>query len=74
MMELLPSFSETAAQTVLMDTNKTVDFQNTLDAIPPTDLSENNNLPFTLMISAAGLAGIALIATILVRRQRRRRE
>lgn len=74
MMELLPSFSETATQTVFMDANKTVDFQNTLDAIPPTDLSENNNLPFTLMISAAGLAGIALIATILVRRQRRRRE
>lgn len=39
----------------------------------PTGFFEDN-LPFTLMISAAGLAGIALIATILVRRQRRRRE
>lgn len=39
----------------------------------PTGFFEDN-LPFTLMISAAGLAGIALIAAILVRRQRRRRE
>ncbi len=62
----------TASGTITVDTN--VGYINTLEIGAPTGLSDNNNLPFTLMISAAGLAGIALIATILVRRQRRRRE
>lgn len=48
-------------------------FTNTRNVGTPTGFFEDN-LPFTLMISAAGLAGIALIAAILVRRQRRRRE
>ena len=53
--------------------NKNILVTNERNVGTPTGFFEDN-LPFTLMISAAGLAGIALIATILVRRQRRRRE
>ena len=60
-----------ATHTVNGDANIVV--TNTRNVGTPTGFFEDN-LPFTLMISAAGLAGIALIATILVRRQRRRRE
>ena len=56
-----------------LDKGYTVLFTNERNVGTPTGFFEDN-LPFTLMISAAGLAGIALIATILVRRQRRRRE
>ncbi len=56
-----------------LDKDYTVLFTNYRQVSTPTGFFEDN-LPFTLMISAAGLAGIALIATILVRRQRRRRE
>ncbi len=60
-----------ATHTVAGDANIIV--TNERNVGTPTGFFEDN-LPFTLMISAAGLAGIALIATILVRRQRRRRE
>ena len=57
-----------------LDQGYTVLFTNYRQVSTPTGLTDDNNLPFTLMITAAGLAGIALIATILVRRQRRRRQ
>ena len=56
-----------------VDGDKNILVTNERNVGTPTGFFEDN-LPFTLMISAAGLAGIALIATILVRRQRRRRE
>lgn len=58
---------------ITVDGDKNILVTNTRNVGTPTGFFEDN-LPFTLMISAAGLAGIALIATILVRRQRRRRE
>lgn len=68
---ITPDNDGNATHTVNGDANIIV--TNERDVGTPTGFFEDN-LPFTLMISAAGLAGIALIATILVRRQRRRRE
>ena len=62
----------TVSGTIVMNTE--VQYTNNLNLDTPPSGFFEDNLPFTLMISAAGLAGIALIATILVRRQRRRRE
>ncbi len=62
----------TVSGTIVMNTE--VQYTNNLNLDTPPSGFFEDNLPFTLMISAAGLAGIALIVTILVRRQRRRRE
>lgn len=65
--------SESGNATHTVNGNADIIVTNERNVGTPTGFFEDN-LPFTLMISAAGLAGIALIVTILVRRQRRRRE
>lgn len=65
--------SNIAGSGIAVDGDKNILVTNDRNVGTPTGFFEDN-LPFTLMISAAGLAGIALIAAILVRRQRRRRE
>lgn len=61
-------------QTATMVSNRTIDFRNTKDLVEiPTGL-DRNDTPYALMITAAGIAGLALIGGIVNRRIRRRRE
>ena len=52
----------------------TVIFTNHREAVAPTGLESNHTTPYTLMVTAAGIAGLALIGGIVVRRRRRRME
>ena len=52
----------------------TITVKNFHDIIPATGLESNHTAPYTLMVTAAGIAGLALIGTIVARRIRRRRE
>lgn len=52
----------------------TVDFKNVRPVVAPTGLESNHTTPYTLMVTAAGIAGLALIGGIVVRRRRRRME
>ena len=52
----------------------TVRFENKKSVTPPTGLESNHTRPYTLMVTAAGIAGLALIGGIVNRRIRRRRE
>ena len=52
----------------------TVRFENKKSVTPPTGLESNHTRPYTLMVTAAGIAGLALIGAIVNRRIRRRRE
>lgn len=56
-----------------MDNNITVAYTNTMVVEVPTGLNRNGT-PYTLMVTAAGIAGLALIGGIVVRRRRRRME
>ena len=47
---------------------------NTREAVAPTGLESDHTAPFALMVTAAGIAGLALIGAIVNRRIRRRRE
>lgn len=58
----------------VMDENHTVAYTNRLDPVAPTGLESNHTTPYTLMVTAAGIAGLALIGGIVVRRRRRRME
>ena len=49
-------------------------YTNTRTAVAPTGLESNHTTPYVLMITAAGMAGLALIGGIVARRIRRRRE
>lgn len=51
-----------------------VTFNNEREAVAPTGLESNHTAPYTLMITAVGIAGLALIGSIVARRVRRRRE
>ena len=57
-----------------MNTDYTVDFQNFRDVVPPTGLESNHTTPYGLMVGAAGVAGAALVGSVVVRRRRRRQE
>ena len=57
-----------------MDKNYTIDFKNYRPAVAPTGLESNHTTPYVLMITAAGMAGLALIGGIVARRIRRRRQ
>ena len=57
-----------------MNDDYTVDFQNFRDVVAPTGLESNHTTPYVLMITAAGMAGLALIGGIVARRIRRRRQ
>ena len=52
----------------------TVIFTNHRAAVAPTGLESNHTTPYVLMITAAGMAGLALIGGMAARRIRRRRE
>ena len=66
----------TGDATVIFTTDKdyTIAYTNHLDPVPPTGLESNHTKPYALMITAAGIAGLALIGSIVARRVRRRRE
>ncbi|WP_294497702.1 fibro-slime domain-containing protein [uncultured Gemmiger sp.] len=66
----------TGDATVIFTTDKdyTIAYTNHLDPVPPTGLESNHTTPYVLMITAAGMAGLALIGGIVARRIRRRRE
>ena len=49
-------------------------FTNARQAVAPTGLESNHTTPYVLMITAAGMAGLALIGGIVARRRRRRME
>ena len=51
-----------------------IDFKNIREAVAPTGLESDHTAPFALMVTAAGIAGLALIGAIVNRRIRRRRE
>lgn len=62
----------TAAQ--LQEGNVTVKFTNYRPVVPPTGLESNHTTPYGLMVGAAGVAGAALVGSVVVRRRRRRQE
>ena len=64
-----------ATQTVdSIDNDYTVEFANNRNPVAPTGLESNHTAPYTLMITAAGIAGLALVGSMMARRVRRRRE
>ena len=52
----------------------TINYKNYRAPVAPTGLESNHTTPYVLMITAAGMAGLALIGGIVARRIRRRRE
>ena len=67
-------FVEQSQQSVTMDDDYTVEFHNTRDVVPPTGLESNHTKPYTLMVAAAGAAGLALVGAAVARYLRRRRQ
>ena len=57
-----------------MTQDQECDFVNFRKVVAPTGLESNHTTPYVLMITAAGVAGLALIGGIVARRVRRRRE
>lgn len=51
-----------------------INFLNERKVVAPTGLESNHTTPYVLMITAAGMAGLALIGGIVARRVRRRRQ
>ena len=62
------------ASEIAMTADRTVHFVNYRGVVAPTGLESNHTKPYALMITAAGIAGLALIGSIVARRVRRRRE
>ena len=56
------------------DGDVTVTVKNTRNVVPPTGLESNHTTPYGLMVGAAGVAGAALVGSVVVRRRRRRQE
>lgn len=72
--EELPAFGNDNTEEAVMNDNMTFEFQNKKEIVtPPTGL-DRNDTPYALMITAAGIAGLALIGAVVNRRIRRRRE
>lgn len=67
-------FVEQSDQSVTMNDNYTVEFCNTRDVVAPTGLESNHTKPYTLMVAAAGAAGLALVGAAVARYLRRRRQ
>ena len=57
-----------------MTQDQECDFVNIRKVVAPTGLESNHTTPYVLMITAAGMAGLALIGGIVARRIRRRRQ
>lgn len=58
----------------LQEGNVTVKFTNYRPVVPPTGLESDHTTPYGLMVGAAGVAGAALVGSVVVRRRRRRQE
>ena len=56
------------------DGDQTITFVNYRGVVAPTGLESNHTTPYVLMITAAGMAGLALIGGMAARRIRRRRQ
>ena len=69
-----PEFVKQSHQSVTMDADYTVEFCNTRDVVAPTGLESNHTKPYTLMVAAAGAAGLALVGAAVARYLRRRRQ
>lgn len=67
-------FVKQSHQSVTMDADYTVEFCNTRDVVAPTGLESNHTKPYTLMVAAAGAAGLALVGAAVARYLRRRRQ
>lgn len=67
-------FAKRSNQSVVMDADYTVEFRNTRDVVAPTGLESNHTKPYTLMVAAAGAAGLALVGAAVARYLRRRRQ
>ena len=52
----------------------TVKFENNRPVVAPTGLESDHTTPYGLMVGAAGVAGAALVGSVVVRRRRRRQE
>ena len=64
-----------ATQTVdSIDKDYTVEFANNRNPVAPTGLESNHTAPYTILVTVAGIAGLALIGGIVARRRRRRME
>ena len=64
-------FSQTVPE---ISQDYTIEFANNRNPVAPTGLESNHTTPYVLMITAAGMAGLALIGGIVARRIRRRRQ
>ncbi len=73
-LDLRPGFASKETQEVAMDADYTVEFCNTRDVVAPTGLESNHTKPYTLMVAAAGAAGLALVGAAVARYLRRRRQ
>ena len=73
-LDLRPAFASKDAQEVAMNDDYTVEFHNTRDVVAPTGLESNHTKPYTLMVAAAGAAGLALVGAAVARYLRRRRQ
>lgn len=73
-LDLRPGFANKETQEVVMDADYTVEFRNTRDVVAPTGLESNHTKPYTLMVAAAGAAGLALVGAAVARYLRRRRQ
>ena len=56
------------------DKDYTIAYTNHLDPVTPTGLESNHTAPYTILVTVAGIAGLALIGGIVARRRRRRME
>ena len=73
-LDLMPGFARKNPQEVTMNDDYTVEFRNTRDVVAPTGLESNHTKPYTLMVAAAGAAGLALVGAAVARYLRRRRQ
>ena len=73
-LDLRPAFASKDTQDVAMNDDYTVEFRNTRDVVAPTGLESNHTKPYTLMVAAAGAAGLALVGAAVARYLRRRRQ
>lgn len=73
-LDLRPGFAIKNPREVTMNDDYTVEFRNTRDVVAPTGLESNHTKPYTLMVAAAGAAGLALVGAAVARYLRRRRQ
>ena len=69
-----PFKSGNTSDPIIMEADHSYQFANFRPAVAPTGLESNHTTPYVLMVTAAGMAGLALIGGIVARRIRRRRE